>query len=232
MTTQESQTPAAGSEAPAPAPAAPNPPSGSPASTQTSETDLGTGEPLAGSDTDLGSADGAPSGEPAAPPPWAEFHGAPVDDAGQPADYGFTAPDGLDMDTELAAEFTPIARELNLSAKGAQKLVDLKAKDVKNQLERWGGHLKELKTSAMADPEVGGANYAPAIQRGKAVLKKFGDPELTAALNTYGLGAHRAMIRFLNKVANATGETATLQPGAGSGAATTKPLHELLYKDT
>lgn len=146
-------------------------------------------------------------------------------------DYELTAPDGMPMDEELRAEFSPIARELNLSAKGAQRLVDLKVKDIQLQTRRWGEHLAEAKKEAMADPEIGGANYAPALSRGRALIQKFGDAELRKDLNTYGMGARRSMIRFLNKLAGAVGETPLPSPGGGSGEIQKKPLHDILYKD-
>lgn len=134
------------------------------------------------------------------------------------------------MDADLLAEATPVAKELNLSAKGLQKLADLKAKDVQLSLKRWGDHLVELKTTAQADPEIGGAKYAPAVASAKQAITKFGTPGFRKMLNDYGVGAHPEMIRMLSKVAKATGETPTLEHGGGAGVVT-KPLHDILYKD-
>lgn len=134
------------------------------------------------------------------------------------------------MDAELLAEATPVAKELNLSAKGLQKLADLKAKDVKLSLERWGNHLGELKTQAQADPEIGGSKYQPAVAAARQAITKFGTPAFRKMLNDYGVGAHPEMIRMLSKVAKVTGETPTLEHGGGAGA-TELPLHEILYKD-
>ena len=108
-------------------------------------TDLGTDpkpDPQPAPSTDLGTEPPVPEGEKkdAAPPPWAEFHGAPAEGA----DYEISAPDGYAVDEQLRAEFVPIARELNLSSKGAQRLVELKAKDIQLQNHRWGEHLVKL----------------------------------------------------------------------------------------
>jgi hypothetical protein len=135
------------------------------------------------------------------------------------------------IDEDLASEFKPIAKELNLNQKGAQKLVDLKAKDVQNQLKRWGDHLVELKTTAQADPEIGGANYDKAVQTAKGAIAKFGTPGFRKMLNDYGVGAHPEMIRFMRKVGLAMGEAPALETGGNGGVTTQKPLHEILYKD-
>ena len=203
--------------------------SGSPA-----ETDLGADDktpPAESKDTDLGTDD--KSVEPPVEKTPAElraeaaaaFHGAPDGEA----DYEFVAPDGMVVDADLAAEFSPIAKELNLNQAGAQKLIDLKIADNRRVLERWGNHLGELRTEAKADPEIGGSKYDSTLARARDVLKQFGTPELRKAMNHYGIGAHKEMIRFLSRIAAKVGEPAP--SGNGDGAVVEKkPLHEVLYK--
>lgn len=188
-------------------------------------TDLGEPDKPAETATDLGAEEEVPETPPA---PGADFHGAPEGET----DYEpFVAPDGLVIDEGLAAEFKPIAKELNLNQKGAQKLVDLKAKDVQAQTKRWGDHLVELKTIAQADPEIGGAEYPKAVTTAKAAIAKFGTPGFRKMLNDYGVGAHPEMIRFMRKVGLTMGETPALENGGGAGVTANKPLHEILYKD-
>lgn len=143
----------------------------------------------------------------------------------------FQLPDGAVADEVLAAEFRPFAKELGLSQKGAQKLVDFKAKLDQRQLEIWHGHLQELKTQAQAHPEIGGAKYAEAVGLGRQVIAKFGTPGLRKVMNDYGVGAHPEMIAFMARIGRAVGETPALKNGdsAGNGQ---KPLHEILYKDS
>lgn len=204
---------------------------------QSTPTDLGAeetkneGKPngSASAATDLGTepeGEATPKGD-AETPPWAEFHGAPAPEA----DYEITAPDGFEVDDELRSAFTPVARELNLSSKGAQKLVELKAKDIQLQTERWGNHLNELRSQAQADPEIGGAKYNDSVAAGRRVISKFGTPGLRKLMNDYGVGAHPEMIRFMRKIDSAMGEPSTMQSGDGPGVVTQKPLHEILYKD-
>lgn len=155
----------------------------------------------------------------------AAFYGAPEAEA----DYEFIAPDGMAVDKDLAAEFSPIAKELNLNQAGAQKLIDLKIADNRRTIERWGNHLSDLRTEAKADPEIGGAKYDESLRSARGVLAKFGTPELRKAMNHYGIGAHKEMIRFLSRIGAATGEPKPLGNG-DSGVVETKPLHEILYK--
>lgn len=136
------------------------------------------------------------------------------------------------IDEELRSDFLPLARELNLSQKGAQRLVDLQAKAVERQLQRWGTHLTELKTQAQADPEIGGAKYEPAVTSARAAIAKFGTPALRKVMNDYGVGAHPEMIRFMSKVGLAMGETPALASGGSAGVTDKTPLHEILYKET
>jgi hypothetical protein len=173
--------------------------------------------------TDLGADSEEPKkDEPAANP----YHGAPE------GDYeDLKAPDGFVIDETLKAEFTPIAKELGLSTKGVEKLIDYKAKLDKQTVENWGNHLSQLKEQAKADPEIGGAKYNPTLQAAIQARDKFGTPGFKKMLNDYGVGAHPEMIRFLSKVQATMGEKPSLGSGDGQGVVQ-KPLHEILYKDT
>lgn len=206
---------------------APTNPTSPPASASTDSpaapttTDLTEADKPAEPSTDLG-AEETPTETPGA-----AFQGAPPEGE----DYQLVAPDGMAVDEELAAEFRPLARELNLNQAGVQKLVDLKAKDIQNQLKRWGNHLVDLKTTAQADPEIGGAEYPKAVSVAKEAISKFGTPAFRKMLNDYGVGAHPEMIRFMRKVGLAMGEKPALETGGNAGVTANKPLHEILYKD-
>lgn len=203
-----------------------------PVQTDSSSTDLGGSEQTSPEtttdETDLGGSgdEGKASEEDAPPAPGAEFQGAPE---GEASYEPFTMPDGYEADEELTSLVAPIGKELNLNQKGMQKLVDLKPKMDQIALERWKGHLGQLKKDAQADPEIGGAKYAPAVAAGRGVIAKFGTDGFRKMLNQYGVGAHPEMIRFLGKIAAATGETSTPSSEGGSGGSVEKPLHELLY---
>jgi hypothetical protein len=142
-----------------------------------------------------------------------------------------TLPDGVVAHPELKSQFDPIAAELGLNQEGYQKLVDFYAREKQNELQTWGNHLKELKTSAQADPEIGGKNYDQNIAIARKVISKYGTPAFRQMLNGYGVGAHPEMIRMLVKFGQATGETPTVtDSGDAGGVVKDKPLHEILYK--
>lgn len=185
---------------------------------ETSATDLGT-EDNSSETTEEGSA------QPLAEDPFAELRGIP-----ESGNYeAFSLPGGAEADPVLNEAFLPLAKELGLSQSGAQKIVDFKAKIDQHQLEQWGNHLTELKNSAKADAEIGGANYDKSIGLGRSVIAKFGTPKLREALNQYGIGAHPEMIRFLAKIGKAVGESPSIE-SKGGGVATEKPLHERMYR--
>lgn len=193
----------------------------------TSSTDLGEDGSQEQTNTDLGAED-EQTDKTADTPPYAEYITPPAEGKYE----AFTLPDGFQADEELTNEFTPVANELGLSQKGAQKLVDHYAKIEQKKLERWGGHLKELKALAQKDPEIGGARYPAAVAAGRSVISKFGTPGLRKLMNDYGVGAHPEMIRFMAKIGAAMGETPTPTSGeGGQGVRKDTPLHELMYKD-
>lgn len=174
--------------------------------------------------TDLGAEDEGAEGKKDESP---KYFGAP-----EGGTYEAPAlPDGVVAHPELKAQFDPIAAELGLNQEGYQKLVDFYAKEKQNELQTWGNHLKELKTSAQADPEIGGKNYDANVAMGRKVISKFGTPAFRQMLNGYGVGAHPEMIRFLTNIGKATGETPTVtDSGDAGGVVQDKPLHEILYK--
>lgn len=201
-----------------------------------STTDLGTDSTesqksqttTASSDTtDLGADDEA---ETQKENPFAEYHGLPESGTYE----AFQLPDGAEADPELNESFSGLAKELGLSQKAAQKLVDYKAEVDQKTLQNWVNHKENLRTEAKKDPVIGGVNYTPAVEAGKKSITHFmkaDAPAFRAMLNHYGVGAHPLMIRYMAAVGKAMGETATIDPGAGSGVTNKdRPLHEILYE--
>lgn len=156
--------------------------------------------------------------------PYAAFRGPP--ESGEYADY--TLPDGAVADPELKAEFDPIVKELGLSQKGAQKLVEFKAKLDQRQLQQWNDYQNSLTVAAKRDPEIGGQRYQPSLAAGRQVIAKFGNEEFKTMLRDTGVARHPEMIRFLSKVGKAIGETPALGEGGGA-VSEPKPLYELMY---
>ena len=143
-------------------------------------------------------------------------------DEGAPEKYEtFTLPEGVEVDDASLKEFGEIARDLGLSQKNAQKLVDLETKRieaaVKAHGESWNKVVSGWLDEAKADKEIGGDKYDAVLEVGKGAIKKFGTPALVKALDDLGMGNHPEFIRFMYRVGKATGpdETHIGQPGGG-----------------
>lgn len=126
---------------------------------------------------------------------------------GAPEKYEFKLPEGAQLDEALVGEFTPLAKELNLSQEGAQKLVDLYAKTQgaahKAVAEHWDNLNKEWVGKVNSDKEYGGADLDKNVAIAKKAIDTFGTPELKDALNLTGVGNHPEIVRFFYRVGKA-----------------------------
>lgn len=126
---------------------------------------------------------------------------------GAPEKYEFKLPEGAQLDEALVGEFTPLAKELNLSQEGAQKLVDLYAKTQgaaqKAVTEHWDNLNKEWQGKVSSDKEYGGADLDKNVAIAKKAIDAFGTPELKDALNLTGVGNHPEVVRFFYRVGKA-----------------------------
>jgi len=140
---------------------------------------------------------------------------------GAPEKYEFKAPEGFELDTELVEQFTPVAKELNLTNDQAQKLVDLYADKIKAQQnannEAWIATLDGWASSVKTDKEMGGPALENNLVAARNALEKYGTPELKAVMNPpspqnpkgLGLGNHPEIIRVLARIGKAMGEDQT-----------------------
>lgn len=160
----------------------------------------------------------------AKPDPYADFRGPPEN--GEYGDY--TLPDGAVADPAMKAEFDPIVRKLGLSQAGAQELVNFKAKLDQFQMQQWNEYQASIAAAARKDPEIGGVKFKDSMAAGRQVVAKFGNDDFRQMLKNAGIASHPEMIRFLSKVAKATGETPALGEGGGA-VPEKKPLYELMY---
>lgn len=124
--------------------------------------------------------------------------------AGAPDEYeAFTLPEEYIVDDDVMSEFKEVAKELNVTQEGAQKLVDLQNKLVnklaEEQLKTWDDTLEEWKTSSKSDKEFGGIdfdkNLAVANEFLATTSKAFKD-----MLKATGVGNHPEMIRVAWKI--------------------------------
>jgi hypothetical protein len=122
----------------------------------------------------------------------------------------FKLPDGVQANEEVLGEFAGVAKELGVNQEGAQRLVDLYAKQARAEAvkpyEQWHAMQKQWQDEIKADPTIGGDKLEPALQRVAKVLDTYGDPEVRKALSFTGAGNNPAIIRTLVKMADALSE--------------------------
>lgn len=148
-----------------------------------------------------------------------QYHGAPesYDD--------FAIPEGVTADEAGLDSFKELAKELDLSQDGAQKLIEFEAARQgrfaeqmldahRQQLEQWVNETKQ-------DKEIGGTNFEQATATARKAFGQFGDDDFSKLMAPFdpeknptglGLGNHPAVVRVFNRIGKAISED---QPGEG-----------------
>lgn len=126
-------------------------------------------------------------------------------DEGAPEKYeDFTVPEGMELNPEWTGSFNDLAKESNLSQAQAQKFIDLQTKIMQENNEslmgQWDKMRGEWLEKSQADKEIGGTKFQDATRRGALAVREFGDAELSEVMETFGLGNHPAVLRFLSRV--------------------------------
>ncbi len=199
------------------------PPEGQPPADQT-------GQPAAG-------AEGQPpsAGEPASQGPAAEGD-QPADGQqqqqakpeGAPEKYEFTPPEGVQFDASVIAQFSEVARELNLPQDAAQKVLDKMAPTIQaRQAEQLAALREDWATSARADKEFGGDKLTESLGAAKKALDQFGSPEFKTLLNDSGLGNHPEVIRFMVRAGKAISEDRFVSGAQGASGRSDDPAKRL-----
>lgn len=160
----------------------------------------------------------------------AEFqpHGAPE------GDYEFDLPEGVELDKSMLEAFAPVAKELDLSVPGAQKLVEMYVEkvqpalaeafvkgieaDVENQKAQFAADTKAMiaedaKAADAASRVFDGANLEAVTKTSARALDRFGSPELRTFLDESGLGNHPELVKAFYKIGKAIGEDNDFQKG-------------------
>ena len=123
-----------------------------------------------------------------------------------PESYEFKMPDGVELDSAAADEFTAIAKELKLDQAAAQKVADVGAKMAQRQAD---AHAKLVETwveQIKTDKDIGGDKLNENLAVARKALDTFGTPELRDVLNSTGLGNHPEVIRAFYKAGKAISE--------------------------
>lgn len=149
------------------------------------------------------------------------------DDAvqGAPEKYEFKAPEGQKFDDALTAQYSEIARELNLPQDAAQKVIDKMAPAIAaRQLEAVKQQAENWQKQSEADKQFGGEKFAENLGTAKKALDAFASPELKKMLGDFdvkdnpqgtGLQRHPEVIRMFLKLGQAISEDNKIVTGHG-----------------
>lgn len=127
---------------------------------------------------------------------------------GAPEQYeSFKAPEGSEFDADFVKAYSDVAKELNLSQKDAQKLLDKVSPVVRERQEAQINAVRDgWAEAAKTDKEFGGDKLSANLAVAKTALDKFGTPELKGLMNQTGLGNHPELIRFFYRAGKAISE--------------------------
>jgi hypothetical protein len=140
-----------------------------------------------------------------------------ADDKGTPAvpeKYEFKMPEGVELDTAAAEEFSVLAKELKLDNATAQRVADIAVKMQQKQAEQQAATVKGWADSSKADKEFGGDNLKQNLSVAQKAIDTFGSSELKEMLKTTGLGNHPEIIRFAFKAGTAISEDGFVRAGS------------------
>lgn len=133
---------------------------------------------------------------------------------GAPKQYEeFQAPEGMSYDDQVIGAFKDVAKELNLSQKQAQHLLDKCAPVIaQRQVEQIKAVSDQWVERTKADKEIGGTNWTRAASDIARVRDKFGvnadgkmDPDIAEFMQT-PIGNHPGLLKLLARVGRAFGE--------------------------
>lgn len=166
-----------------------------------------------------------PAGEPGSPAP-ADPASADPDSGGEtpkpaegaPETYAdFSLPEGMAINDAARDQFTVLAKDLNLTQDGAQKLVDLyvaqAAEAAQAPYKLWTETQAHWVKEVEADPEIGGANLAASLATAARALDQFGGQDLRDALNFTGAGNNPVIVKAFVRIGTALSEDRFI-PGA------------------
>ena len=112
-----------------------------------------------------------------------------------------------ELDPEVLTAFGDVAKELNLSQKAAQKVLDkvapvVQAKQAKALEDAKAGWVND----SQSDEEFGGENFDANLKTAKSALDTFGNDALKSLLVETGFGNHPEIIRFMYRAGKAISE--------------------------
>lgn len=151
---------------------------------------------------------------------------------GAPESYGnFELPDGVPVDEAGLAEFQEWAKSMNLSQKGAQKVVEFElqrqARAAENAVAEYTAQQQEWVKQLQSDKEIGGPDYAKKQAIARQFVKKYGDDEFRTRYGAWdsennpngtGLGNDPVLVRMFYRAAMDLVEDEPLSGNKGDSA--------------
>jgi hypothetical protein len=172
-------------------------------------------------------ADAAAAGKEPAPADAAKTE-ASAEAKAAPETYEFKAPEGRAFDPEVIAEYSKVAKELNLSQEAAQRVLDSVGPKL---AERQAAQIEAIRNgwaeSSKADKEFGGEKLSENLSVAKKALDQFGTAELRALLNESGIGNHPEVIRFMYRAGKAISEDKVITGAAATAKSGPKSFADL-----
>jgi hypothetical protein len=134
----------------------------------------------------------------------------------------FTLPDGMEMTKEENTQANEVFKDLNLSQKQAQKLIDFEVKRGSEKDARiqsaWDQVNEGWVTDSKSDSEFGGTALNESLAIAKIARDAYGNDKFTEMLEVTGVGNHPEMIRFLIKAGKPLKDDKILQGSYAGGA--------------
>ena len=127
-----------------------------------------------------------------------------ADSGGEAESIGYddlVMPEGMPIDENMLGEFKGIDGK-GLANEDAQKLIDFRAKSVKDSIGEWETKFSEWRGELLSDKEIGGDKFkTETVPNVLAAAERYGDKEMLTLLQTNKMyGENPALVRMLNRV--------------------------------
>lgn len=141
--------------------------------------------------------------------------------ASVPDAYELKMPEGVELDSALLEQVSPVFKELGLTNDQAQKLADkfsahLTAQAKANE-DAHGQQIEDWGKQAQADKEIGGIAFDQNAQIAQKAIARFATPELKALLDTTGYGNHPEMVRMFLRIGKGISEDGVVRSNDSGG---------------
>lgn len=171
-----------------------------------------------------------------------------ADDEGVPDQYTFDAPEELkdiQFDTERLDAFKDVAKEMGLSQKQFQKIVeyDLSRGQAATEaaVNEWNTQVGQWRQQAQTDKEIGGESFKDSIRLAQTAVDQFGDADLKALLkspspenpNGLAIGNHPAVLRMLRRIGERLSDPSFVEGDASQkDAGTLQRMYPSMFKNS